>query len=98
MNLIIIIPITTIFLLIFLVALIFSVYSKSNAKEHFLCPVCDSTNVVESAHETNRSRTMVPVGGGTTAGGDIRVQLDQLLTLHCKDCGKGFKKNVTRTF
>ncbi|MFT5194103.1 MAG: hypothetical protein ACI9EW_000357 [Cellvibrionaceae bacterium] len=85
-------------ILIFLGTLIFNIYSKQRQKEVHHCPKCDSTDVIETGHSTRTSRTVIPSGGGSPAGGDVRLQLDLTLDLRCKACGNGFRKDVTRTY
>ncbi|MEM8859024.1 MAG: hypothetical protein AAGD96_11930 [Chloroflexota bacterium] len=78
--------------------LIFNLYQKYQKREIHRCPKCESSNVLELGHETKGSRTVIPSGGGSPSGGDVRLQLDLDLELRCKDCGHGFRKKVTRTY
>lgn len=87
-----------ILLVIFFGVLFFNIYTKVRKKEIHECPKCKSTDVLELGHETDGSRTVIPNGGGSPAGGDVRLQLDLDLELRCKACGHGFRKKVTRTY
>lgn len=91
-------PIFTVLILVFLGTLTYNIYSKQKKVEIHQCPKCQSTDVIETGHTTKKSRTVMPTGAGTPAGGDVRLQLDLRLDLRCKNCGYGFKRDVTRTY
>ena len=61
------------------------------------CPECGSKNIVETNRETLGSRMIETSGGGTPAGGSIRVQLDFEVTYRCKKCGEIFKRKFSET-
>ena len=61
------------------------------------CPECGSKDVVETNRETLGSRMIETSGGGTPAGGSIRVQLDFKLSYRCKECGELFKQKFSET-
>lgn len=85
-------------LVMFLGILFFNLAQRSNAKETHRCPKCDSTDVIEVDHQTVDSRTVIPSGGGSPAGGDVRLQLEMKLFMRCKQCGNGFETKTTRTY
>ncbi|MFK7800410.1 MAG: hypothetical protein AB8G95_02145 [Anaerolineae bacterium] len=98
MNVLLENPILIALLLIFFGTLTYNIYSKQRTKEEYECPKCQSHDVIETGHTTKQSRTVMPTGAGTPAGGDVRLQLDMKLDLRCKNCGNGFKRDVTRTY
>ena len=61
------------------------------------CAECGSKDIIETNRETLGSRTIETSGGGTPAGGDIRVQLDFEITYRCKKCGEIFKRKLLET-
>ncbi len=85
-------------LAMFLGILFFNLYQRNTTKEVHKCPKCDSLDVIEVDHQTVDSRTVIPSGGGSPAGGDVRLQLDMKLFLRCKSCGHGFQTKTTRTY
>ena len=52
----------------------------------------------EIRREPVGSRTVQPTGGGTPAGGDIRLQLDYKVTYHCNRCHQESTFTVPKTF
>lgn len=91
-------PFFFVLIVIFLGTLVYNIYTKQRKKEVHQCPKCQSTDVIETGHTTKTSRTVMPTGAGTPAGGDVRLQLDLKLDLRCTSCGNGFQKDVTRTY
>ena len=91
-------PFFIVLLIIFLGTLTYNIYTKQRHVEKHRCPKCDSDNILETGHTTKTSRTVMPNGSGTPAGGDVRLQLDLTLDLRCQHCGNGFKKDVSRTY
>lgn len=61
------------------------------------CPECGSKDIVETNRETLGSRMIETSGGGTPAGGSIRIQLDFELTHRCNICGEIFKRKFSET-
>ena len=61
------------------------------------CPECGSKDIVETNRETLGSRMIETSGGGTPAGGSIRLQLDFELSYRCKECGELFKRKFSET-
>ena len=61
------------------------------------CPKCGSKDIVETNRETLGSRMIETSGGGTPAGGSIRLQLDFELSYRCKECGELFKRKFSET-
>jgi len=69
-----------------------------NNRPQIQCNHCGARDMQEIRRETLGSRTVQPTGGGTPAGGDIRVQLDYKITYHCNRCHKESTFTVPKTF
>ncbi len=71
---------------------------KGNEQKTHQCLHCESYELVEINRDTKGSRTVESVGGGTMAGGDVRLQLDYEVTYHCNSCNQNSKYRITKTF
>ncbi len=79
--------------IIFMLSIIFRKEPKLTAP----CPECQSIEVVEINRKTTGSRTLQVVGSGTSAGGDIRLQIDFAIDFSCQQCDHKFTRNFTQT-
>ena len=61
-----------ILVVMFLGILFFNLSQKNRQTEVHRCPKCDSTNVIETDHQTLDSRTVIPNGANSVAM--LRVQ------------------------
>jgi len=66
-------------------------------RTEMVCPKCGSDDLEITNRETLASRTIETWGGGTPAGGDIRLQLDLEVTYHCQKCGGKIVRKFTET-
>ncbi|MEM7336670.1 MAG: hypothetical protein AAF490_31615 [Chloroflexota bacterium] len=71
---------------------------KGKGQSAHKCLNCESMDMVEINRDTKGSRTVESSGGGTMAGGDVRLQLDYEITYHCNSCNQNSKYRVTKTF
>ena len=71
---------------------------KRNNRPKVPCNHCGSYDLREIRREPVGSRTVQPSGGGTPAGGDVRVQLDYRVTYHCNRCHAESSFTVPQTF
>lgn len=70
---------------------------KRNSRPKVTCAHCGSHNIIEIRRDPVGSRVVQPTGGGTPAGGDIRLQLDYKVTYHCNNCQKETIRTLTQT-
>ncbi len=69
-----------------------------NSRPQVKCGHCGATAMQEIRREPVGSRMVQPTGGGTPAGGDIRLQLDYKVTYHCNHCHQESTFTVPKTF
>ncbi|MCB0128322.1 MAG: hypothetical protein KDE58_38915 [Caldilineaceae bacterium] len=80
-------------------SLIYGLYlMKRNSRPQAKCIHCGATELQEIRREPIGSRTVQPSGGGTPAGGDIRLQLDYKVTYHCNRCHKESTFTLPKTY
>ena len=83
--------------IIFILILLFRVIPNRRPKLTAPCPMCESTNVIETNRETLATRTVESGGTGTGAGNTIRLQLDLELTFRCRECNHKYSRTFTET-
>jgi len=73
--------------LLFLLGVIISMRSRKKSEE-YLCKTCGSSKLVQINHETLSTKPVDLQNGNFLPGADIRLQLVQDLTYHCKICNR----------
>ena len=86
-----------IFILAGLVGFVLIYLWNKKDRSEIVCPRCGSNDLEITNRETLASRTIEAWGGGTPAGGDIRLQLDLEVTYHCQKCGQKVVRKFTET-
>lgn len=85
------------FLLIGLIAILILIMMPKKSSATAKCIHCDASDVMQVDRQMLDSRTIHNYGGGSMAGGDIRVQIDYDVTYRCKACHKTFNHKQTET-